>query len=76
MGDAGNLMAAAVCCLRWRDACIRLIRLIRLIKNDDGASQYTPRVCGAAVWLGSGEELPQWYAGQLDGCGGMRVSVA
>ena len=23
-----------------------------------GASRYTPRVCGAAVWNGSGEDLP------------------
>ena len=28
-----------------------------------GAPWYTPRVCGAAVWFGSGEDLPQGYAG-------------
>ena len=28
-----------------------------------GAPLYTPWVCGAAVWNGSGEELPQGYAG-------------
>ena len=30
----------------------------------------------AAVWCGSGEERPQGYAWQLDGCGGMRVAGA
>ena len=25
----------------------------------------------AAVWFGSGEDVPQGYARQLDGCGGM-----
>ena len=49
-----------------------------------GASCYTPRVCSAAVWFGSGEELPlgnatgadlpQGSARQLDGNGGMRVA--
>ena len=28
-----------------------------------GASRYTPWVCGAAVWNGSGEELPMGNAG-------------
>ena len=36
-----------------------------------GASRYTPRVCGTAVWFGSGEELPLGYARQLDSNGGM-----
>ena len=31
-GMQGNLMATVVCVLRGRGACIRLIRLIRLIK--------------------------------------------
>ena len=31
-GMQGNLMATGVCVLRERGACIRLIRLIRLIK--------------------------------------------
>ena len=31
-GMQGNLMATGVCVLRGRGACIRLIRLIRLIK--------------------------------------------
>ena len=30
----------------------------------------------AAVWYGSGEKLPQGYARQLDGNGGMRVAGA
>ena len=54
-----NLIATGVCSLRWRDACMRRIRLIRLIKYDDrgarlrpdglrrGKSCYTPWVCGA-----------------------------
>jgi len=32
MGNAGFLMATGVCSLRGRDACIRLIRPIRLIR--------------------------------------------
>ncbi len=39
-----------------------------------GASRYTPRVCGAAVWFGSGKDLPLGYAGQLDGNGGVRAA--
>ena len=57
-GMQGNLIATVVCCLRGRDACIRLIRLIRLIFNDEGAPLYTPRVCCAAVWYGSGQNVP------------------
>ena len=30
-----------------------------------GASRYTPWVCCAAVWFGSGEELPQGLEGNL-----------
>ena len=36
----------------------------------------TPRVCGAAVWNDTGEDVPQGYARQLDGNGGMRVAWA
>ena len=51
-----------------------------------GAPLNNPWVCGAAVWIGSGADLPQCglaraqicrrVCGQLDGCGGMRVAVA
>ena len=37
-----NLMTAGVCCLRWRDACVRIMRIMRRVL---GASCYTPRVC-------------------------------
>ena len=32
------------------------------LSDKKGASRYTPRVCGAAVWFGSGEDVPQGYA--------------
>ena len=35
-----------------------------------------PRGLPAAVWYGSGEDVPQGYARQLDGNGGMRVAWA
>ena len=35
-----------------------------------------PRGLPAAVWYGSGEDVPQGYARQLDGNGGMRVAAA
>ena len=55
---SGNVMATVVCVLRGRGACIRRIRRIRLIFNDEGAPLYTPGVCCAAVWYGSGEDVP------------------
>ena len=61
-GVPGNVMATAVCVLRGRGACIRRIRLIRLIFNDKGAPLYTPRVCGAAVWYGLDVDLPMGCA--------------
>ena len=67
-------MATAVCRLRWRGACIRRIRLIRLIFNDEGAPRYTPRVCCAAVWLGSGQIYRWGMQGLFDGNGGVRVA--
>ena len=32
------------------------------LSDKMGAPLYTPRVCCAAVWLGSGADLPQRYA--------------
>jgi len=63
-------MATVVCVLRGRGACIRRIRLIRLIFNDEGAPRYTPRVCGAAVWFGAGENVPVGDAGGTHGQSG------
>ena len=41
-----------------------------------GAPCDTPWVCSAAVWFGSVVDLPQGYAGQRDGNGGVRVAGA
>ena len=43
--------------LRWRDACIRLIRLIRLIKYDDGAPVFA--LTGYAV---ASHVIPRGFA--------------
>ena len=34
-----------------------------IFERGMGAPLYTPWVCGAAVWNGSGKDLPQGYAG-------------
>ena len=57
-GMLACFLATGVCVLRGRGACIRRIRRIRLIFNDEGAPLYTPWVCSAAVWFGSGEDVP------------------
>ena len=58
LGYARQLDGNGGCVLRGRGACIRRIRRIRLIFNDEGAPLYTPWVCSAAVWFGSGEDVP------------------
>ena len=65
-GYAGFFMATAVCVLRWRGACVRPVRPVRQdgcarLRPDGlrrGKPRYTPRVCCAVVWYGSGEDLP------------------
>ena len=60
-----NLIATAVCVLRGHDACMRIMRIMRIIKYDDGApvfaltgyavaSHVIPRgfACRSVVWLG------------------------
>ena len=42
------------------------------LSDKMGAPCDTPWVCSAAVWFGSVVDLPQGYAGQRDGNGGMR----
>ena len=32
------------------------------VSDKMGASRYTPWVCCAAVWFGSGDDVPQGYA--------------
>ena len=42
--------------------------------DKSGAPRYTPRVCGAAVWFGSGDRFTGRLRGQIDGNGGVRVA--
>ena len=46
------------------------------LSDKKGASRYTPWVCLPQCGVDRGEERPQGYAWQLDGCGGMRVAGA
>ena len=73
--------------LRGRDACVGPVGPVgpvgqvgcARLRPDGlrrGKSCDTPWVCNAAVWCGAGAELPQGYAGQLDGCGGVQSAGA
>ena len=46
------------------------------LSDKMGAPLYTPRVCCAAVWYGSGADVPVGYACLFYGNGGMRVAWA
>ena len=65
-GYAKLFIATAVCCLRGRGACMgnfgNFWEFLRIFERGMGAPLYTPWVCGAAVWNGSGAELPRGYA--------------
>ena len=71
----GNLMATGVCSLRWRDALKRWLTVVNRGNGYGGVSLY-PVGLHAAVWFGSGKELPLGNAWQLDGNGGMQSAQA
>ena len=71
----GSLIATAVCSLRWRDALKRWLTVVNR-GNGYGCVSLYPVGLPAAVWFGSGKDLPQGNAWQLDGNGGMQSALA
>ena len=63
VGCADKLMATAVCVLRGCDACMGIFGIfLGFFGRVIGAPCDTPWVCCAAVWNGSGEDVPLGYA--------------
>ena len=56
----------------WAWRLHKTYKTYKTYKMMIGAPLYTPWVCGAAVWNGSGVDVPLVYARQLDGNGGVR----
>ena len=61
--------------MRGRDACMRIMRIMRFMRGEWGVTIY-PLGLPTAVWYGSGENVPVGYACLFDGNGGMLVAWA